>query len=292
MTLRRLFVLGAGRAGRGLAAALSTAGVPVTLHGRRAEPDANPAITAGPVAPMLANVDVALIAVRDSQIDGAVQELLAASPPERLVILQASGGIEPGAYREARDRGHPCGTFHPLLPLADEHEAARLFRGAWVGIDGDSAARAWSERLAVALGAQTLEIPANRALYHAGAVLASNFLGVLSALGAKAMHEAGVDSDAAPAATHTLTMAAAENLRTGDPGRVITGPIARGDVATVRAHLEALSPHPGLSEVYRVLSRHAIDLARARGVPNDALAQIERLVDDGVSGSAAAEPPP
>jgi hypothetical protein len=58
----------------------------------------------------------------------------------------------------------------------------------------------------------------------------------------------------------------------------------------VRAHLEALSPHPGLGEVYRALSRHAIDLARARGIPNDVLAKLERLVDDGVSGSAAAEP--
>jgi predicted short-subunit dehydrogenase-like oxidoreductase (DUF2520 family) len=128
------------------------------------------------------------------------------------------------------------------------------------------------------LGAQTLEIPANRALYHAGAVLASNFLGVLSALAAEAMHEAGVDSDAARAATHTLTMAAAENLRTGDPGGVITGPIARGDVATVRAHLEALSPHPGLSEVYRALSRHAIALAPGHGLPDDALGEIERLL--------------
>ena len=290
MTLPRLFVLGAGRAGRGLAAALGTAGVPVALHGRRADPDGNPPVTAGLVAPLLADVDVALIAVRDSQIDEAVRELLAAAP-EPMVILQASGGIEPDAYREARGRGHACGTFHPLLPLADEHEAARLFRGAWVGIDGDSAARACSERLAAALGARTLEIPANRALYHAGAVLASNFLGVLSALGAQAMHEAGVDPDAARAATHALTMAAAENLRTGDPGRVITGPIARGDVATVRAHLEALSPHPGLGEVYRALSRHAIDLARARGVPNDVLARLERLVDDGVNVSAGGRPP-
>lgn len=147
-----------------------------------------------------------------------------------------------------------------------------------MGIDGDTAARACSERLAAALGARTLEIPANRALYHAGAVLASNFLGVLSALGAQAMHEAGVDSDAARAATHALTMAAAENLRTGDPGRVITGPIARGDVATVRAHLDALSQHPDIAEAYVALSRRAVDLARARGVPDDALDGIERLL--------------
>jgi predicted short-subunit dehydrogenase-like oxidoreductase (DUF2520 family) len=199
-----------------------------------------------------------------------------------MVILQASGGIEPDAYREARGRGHACGTFHPLLPLADPHDAARLFRGAWVGIDGDGAARARAEGLAAALDAYTLEIPRNRALYHAGAVLASNFVGVLSALGAKAMHEAGVDADAARAATHALTMAAAENLRTGDPGRVITGPIARGDVATVRAHLEALSPHPGIAEAYRALSRQAIELARGRGMPDDVLLQLEHLLDGGM----------
>jgi predicted short-subunit dehydrogenase-like oxidoreductase (DUF2520 family) len=280
VTLPRVFVLGAGRAGRGLAAALRTAGVPLAgLHGRRAEPDAAPPVSAGDVAPHLASADVALIAVRDGQIDDAVRELLAARPASTLVMLHASGGVEPGAYREARAHGHPCGTFHPLLPLADPAHAARLFRGAWVGIDGDSAARAVSAQLAAALGAHTLEIPSDRALYHAGAVLASNFLGVLGAIAAEAMRAAGVPAAEANAATRSLLLAAADNLGKRDARDVITGPIARGDSDTVRAHLRALAPHPALDESYRALSRHAVALAGSRDVPGDALGEIRRVLD-------------
>jgi predicted short-subunit dehydrogenase-like oxidoreductase (DUF2520 family) len=280
VTLPRVFVLGAGRAGRGLAAALRAAAVPLAgLHGRRAEPDAAPPVSAGDVAPHLAGADVALIAVRDGQIDDAVRELLAARPASTLVMLHASGGIEPAAYREARAHGHPCGTFHPLLPLADPAHAARLFRGAWVGVDGDIAARAVSAQLAAALGAHTLEIPADRALYHAGAVLASNFLGVLGAIAADAMRGAGVQADEANAATRSLLLAAADNLGTRDARDVITGPIARGDADTVRAHLRALAPHPSLEGTYRALSRHALALARSRQVPDDALREIQQLLD-------------
>ena len=281
MSLPRVFVLGAGRAGRGLAAALRTALVEVAaLHGRRPEPDASHPVTAGDVAPYLANADVALIAVRDAQLDDAVAELLAARPPAKLIMLHASGGIEPAAYRSARRQGHPCGTFHPLLPLAEPGDAARLFRGAWIGIDGDPAAREVSARLATALGARTLEIPENRALYHAGAVLASNFPGVLASVAAEAMRSAGVDEKSAMSASRSLLLAAADNLRTRDPADVITGPVARGDAETVRAHLQALAPEPALLSAYRALTHYAIGLARARGLHDDKLVEIEKLVDD------------
>ena len=289
MTLPRVFVLGAGRAGRGLAAALRAAGVPLAgLHGRRADPTAPLPITAGDLAPHLAGADVALVAVRDAQIDGAVRELLAAHPAPALALLHASGGTEPIAYREARASGHPCGTFHPLLPLADPDDAARLFHGAWVGVDGDPRARDVSDRLAGALGARTLEIPSNRALYHAAAVLASNFLGVLGAIAAEAMHAAGVPTGESTAATRSLLLAAADNLRTRDAADVITGPIARGDADTVRAHLAALAPHPRLDTIYRALSRQALLLARTRGVPDDSLGAIERLI--GAADAPSGEP--
>lgn len=271
MTVPRVFVLGAGRAGRGLAAALGKAGIPVVLHGRRAEPHTTPPVGAGPVGPALAGASAALIAVRDGQLDQAVRELLDADPPSSVVFLHLSGGAEPAMYAAARQRGHPCGTFHPLLPLADPAHAAALFRGAWVGIDGDAAAREVAGELAAALGAHTLAIPANRALYHAAAVIASNFLGVLMNLAADTMRRAGVPPDDAGGATRTLLLAAAENLRAADASRALTGPVARGDVQTVRAHLEALAGHPDIADAYRALTRRAVALARDAGTPGDAL---------------------
>jgi predicted short-subunit dehydrogenase-like oxidoreductase (DUF2520 family) len=276
----RVFVLGAGRAGRGLAVAFQHAGVAVTgLHGRRAAPEWRVPVTAGPIPDALRSADVVLIAVRDRQLDDAIREVLDAAPGRDAVLLQASGGTEPVAYRVARAQGIPCGSFHPLLPLADPDLAPRRLEGAYIGVDGDPRAREAAEWLAAAVRARTLEIPAGeRALYHAGAVIASNFVGVLLELAGETMRVAGVAPDAARGATRALLLAAAENLREADPAHALTGPVARGDVHTVRAHLEALAPHPEIAAVYRALSRRAVGLARAGGTPAEALEAIERLL--------------
>ncbi|HSJ62382.1 MAG TPA: Rossmann-like and DUF2520 domain-containing protein [Gemmatimonadaceae bacterium] len=280
MIVPRVFVLGAGRAGRGLALAFQRAGVPlVGLHGRRSAPEWVVPVTAGPVPAAMRMADVVLIAVRDAQLDEAIREVLDAGPAAGAVVLQASGGTEPGAYRVARAQGIPCGSFHPLLPLADPNLAAERLQGAYVGIDGEPAARTAAARLAGALGAHILEIPpGHRALYHAGAVIASNFVGVLLVLASQTMQAAGVPPDASRGATRALLLAAAENLRTDDAAHALTGPVVRGDVHTVRAHLQALSAHPEIAEVYRTLTRRAVALARAGSTPGETLDAIEALL--------------
>ena len=282
--LPRVFVLGAGRAGRGLALAFQRAGVPVAgLHGRTPAPDWIVPVTSGRLPEALAGASVVLIAVRDAQLDDAIRELLAASLPA--ILLQASGGIEPAAYAEARAQGVACGTFHPLLPLADPELAPERLRGAYIGIDGDLPAREAASRIADELEAHTLGIPpGRRALYHAGAVIASNFVGVLLELAAETMRVAGVPPDEARGATRALLLAAAENLRDADAAHALTGPVARGDTRTVQAHLEALAVHPDIAEVYRVLTRQAIAIARQRGAPDEVLAELDRLVRHAAPG--------
>ena len=288
MTPPRVFVLGAGRAGRGLALAFQGAGVPVVgLHGRRPAPEWVTPITAGRIPDAMRSADVVLIAVRDAQLDEAIRELLDAGPASSAVVLQASGGTEPGAYRIARAQGIPCGTFHPLLPLADPDRTPERVRGAYIGIDGDPRARQAAKRLATEIGGRTLDIPpGQRALYHAGAVIASNFVGVLLELAAETMRVAGVSPDAARGATRALLLAAADNLRNADAADALTGPVARGDVHTVRAHLEALAPYPEIDTVYRALTRRAVALARERGRPDESLHGIEQLVGEPDAGSS------
>jgi prephenate dehydrogenase len=114
-----VFVLGAGRAGRGLSRALRASGIDVIgLHGRRVElePDV---VTAGPLPGTLAGASVVIVAVRDGQLDEALGELAGAPLAAGAVVLHASGSAEPRGLTALRASGHPCGTFHPLVPLAD-----------------------------------------------------------------------------------------------------------------------------------------------------------------------------
>jgi len=259
----RVFVLGAGRAGRGLARALRLGGVDVSgLHGRHAG-DPEDRATVGALPDTIGGATTVLVTVRDAQLDAALRELARAPLRAEAVVLHASGSADPPALAGLRSLGHAAGTFHPLVPLSDPARAPALLRDAWIGLDGDDAARARGRALADALGAHTLDIPAGRKpLYHAAAVLVSNFPPVLLALGERAMADAGLPRDLARRALLPLWTAAADNARAATFPASLTGPAVRGDVDTVRANMEALAGDPTAQEVYRVMTDAIRELTR------------------------------
>lgn len=274
-----VFILGAGRAGRGLSRALRASGIDVIgLHGRRVElePDV---VTAGPLPRTLAAATVVIVAVRDGQLDEALGELAGAPLGAGAVVLHASGSAEPRGLAALRASGHPCGTFHPLVPLADPSRAAALLRGAWIGTDGDLEAMAVADRLAARLSAHALRIPAGeKATYHAAAVFASNFPTVLAAVAEQLLASVGVAEDDAWGAIRALMRGAVANLDDATPAHALTGPIARGDSDTIRKHLDALTSQPGTRALYATLSLAAVELARGGGASDEALGEIRRLL--------------
>jgi predicted short-subunit dehydrogenase-like oxidoreductase (DUF2520 family) len=260
---------------------MRAAGIEVVgLHGRRAA-DGPLAITAGPFPAALATAAVILVAVRDEQLAAALGELPAAALAPAAVVLHASGSLDPRqALDRLRDAGHPTGTFHPLVPLADPTRAAALLREGWVGVDGDPAAVRVAETLAARLGAHVLAIPADgRAAYHAAAVIASNFPTVLAALAVRLMQHAGVAPASARDAVRQLMAAAVANLASAAPHSALVGPVSRGDAQTIALHLDALAADADLLAVYVALSRAALPLAADQGVDPAALARIRALLD-------------
>ncbi|HEU4629549.1 MAG TPA: DUF2520 domain-containing protein [Gemmatimonadaceae bacterium] len=289
----RVFVLGAGRAGRALAAALAAAGVEVVgLHGRRPGPAAPPlpAVSAGPLPDALAGAEIVLVTVRDAQLDEALAELREAAVEARLapgaVVLHASGASEPAglAALRAAGGGHAAGTFHPLVPLHDASEAAARLRDAWIGLDGDAAALAAGRALAARLAAHPVEIPAGqKARYHAAAVMASNFPVVLASVAMRLLGNAGLPEVAAAGAVRALLAGAAANVATASPGAlaagtVLTGPVPRGDVETVARHLAALAGDERARAVYAALTTEAVETLRAGGRDVLRLAELAELL--------------
>jgi predicted short-subunit dehydrogenase-like oxidoreductase (DUF2520 family) len=277
MTAPRVFVIGAGRAGRALAHAMRVAGIDVVgLHGRREAEG----ITWGEWPASLGTASVVLVTVRDAELDGVLRDLIAAPLGARAVVLHASGNMEPPALDLLRERGHDGGTFHPLLPLTDPTRATEQLRRAWIGIDGDEGARAVSRDLAERLGARVLDIPPGvKARYHAAAVFASSFPMVLLAMAMRLLTSAGVPEEAARGALGTLLVSAAQNASVMGPSAALTGPVARGDVETIRAHLHALAEVPEILELYRALSREALLLAAEGGADAARLEQLRRALE-------------
>ena len=277
-----VFVLGAGRAGRSLARALAVAGVDIVgLHGRQPDPTFTPRVTAGPLPESLGRAAIVLVTVRDAQLGDALREITAARLAPGAVVLHASGATDPAEATVLRDAGHPVGTMHPLVPLADPARAPHVLRDAWIGVDGSPEAIRAASALAERLGAHALTIPpGEKPRYHAAAVFAANFPVVVAALAERLLMEAGVCEGEARAATLGLMAAAVSNLETGRPHDVLTGPIARGDVASVQGHLAALASDTPALAAYVTLSRAALTLARARGTSAERLAEISAALDE------------
>jgi predicted short-subunit dehydrogenase-like oxidoreductase (DUF2520 family) len=220
-----------------------------------------------------------MVCVRDTQVDDAIAEIAAAAEAGRIardsVILHTSAIAEPAGLGALSAAGHAGGTFHPLVPFSDPEISADLLRKAWIGIDGDIAAKNTSRRLAGHLGARTLDIPpGKKAAYHAAAVIASNFPVVLASVAGHLLHDIGVPDSSAHQAVESLMSGALANMKRALPDDVLTGPVVRGDLETVGKHLRALIGHDRALEVYRAMSAAAGEIAQRRGVDQKKLAAI------------------
>jgi predicted short-subunit dehydrogenase-like oxidoreductase (DUF2520 family) len=284
-----VFIMGAGVVGTALAARLVRAGVPVAgLHGRQAElSDAASAIsgvlaTTGEIPEILSQSDIVIISVRDERIREVVDRLLREKRLRKgQVLVHTSGAIASGeVLAAARGQVKALGTLHPLVSFADPRLAAEGLRTVAFGIEGDPEARKLARKLVGQLGARAVVLEAkNMALYHAGAVLVSNYVVALADLGRGLLIEAGVPPDEALPALIPLMTSVVQNLaQVGLPG-ALTGPVERGDVSSVERHLRTLEQRaPHMVELYRLVGREVVRIALNKApLDADAVARLDQL---------------
>ncbi len=219
-------LIGPGRLGRSLAVLLPAAGIPATLV-RRGEP--------------LPEADVYWLVVRDA----ALPEVAARVPHDR-IVLHAAGALGPEVLH------HPLGgVLHPLMTFPGPELGLPNLAGVGARVDGAEPARAVARVLAGALGMVCVE-DVDPVAWHAAASMVSGHIAALF-LDAVAVLDRGRSSVDPPAAELLLPLALESLVRAAaHGGAAITGPAARGDVATVALHLGRLQ---GESEVYRALDK-------------------------------------
>lgn len=186
------------------------------------------------------------------------------------VVIHCSGALSSDILSSARDCGAAVATLHPLQSFASVDQAVSLVPGSFCTIEGDSGALPIVREIVEDLGGILLEITAEKkTLYHAAAVAASNYLVTLMHLALELNKAAGLPTDTSFNALLPLIRGTLSNIGTkGIPGG-LTGPISRGDVATVSAHLKAIEKDaPELVQLYRCLGLYTVDLAKAKGTLN------------------------
>ncbi len=298
----RIAIIGPGRLGTGIGILSHRAGDAVTyVVGRSIESARRAVLAIGAGEPhdriaWTRPVDVVWITTGDDELDAAIADLAArvdagdVPPLSDTLVLHASGARSSAILAALRDRGARVASLHPLASFADPASAADAFAGTHCFFEGDAAARPELVRRIEAFGGIAAEVDAeSKALYHAAAALASNGLVAMLDVSRAMMRSAGVDESAAEAAIVPLVAGTVRNVERRGIRGALTGPVERGDLAVIRAHVDALDADadPTRIAVYRSLARAAAELALARGSIDAATAgRIRGLLDDrGSSGS-------
>lgn len=274
-------IVGAGRAGLGLALALRRARVKVAgVHGRREkEMPAGVHLTVGGAPPWLGEIGIVVLAVRDDALMPCVGELARAGGLGRgQVALHLSGALSHDVLAPLGEGGAATGSMHPLMTVsAEPSEAARRFRGATFVLEGDLDAVAIADTIVRRLGGVPITLaPEAKPLYHAGAVFASNYVVTMLSEAVRLLEEAGMARGAAVAALLPLVRATLDNVAAAGPAGALTGPIARGDAATVRRHLVSLEHRD--AELYRAVGRETLRLAREAGLDDEKAARLQEVL--------------
>lgn len=210
------------------------------------------------------DAEVVLIAVPDDQISEVARSLAQGSATggiEANLFGHMSGALGCSALAPLSKAGKSVFGFHPVLPFAGGNQDSSALCGAPVAVAGDAGGIQFARELADAIGASAFDVAdENRVLYHAACVLASNAMVALEGLAFEVASAAGVSDPRS--VLIPLVRATVANLERQSAADALTGPVARGDLNTVRLHLDALDRSlPAASGVYRALSAEAAEIA-------------------------------
>jgi len=283
----RLFFVGPGRAGLALGYALWQAdgADSITFCGRSPDPPAHPIFIQGGARYVFglerpgSGTTVVILSVPEKALPKVALRLAAlGEAPAGCIALHLSGAMGADPLAPLLDVGYATGTMHPLQALADPVLGAEQLRGSYFAVSGGPEAISTVRRLLHHLGSRGITVPiARRPLYHAAAVLASNYLTVLLAAAGRLMAQAGVPEDEALDAILPLARGSLENLGRLGPVRALTGPVSRGDVETVRLHLRTLARSE--RALYSALGLEALGLAREAGLDAETLKVLQQIFE-------------
>jgi len=227
--------------------------------------------------------DVVIIAVPDDAV-GRVAAGLARSGVSWAgrFVFHTSGLLPAHVLEPLRKRGARIASVHPVQSFPRKDAPASIFRGITWGVEGDPAAVAAAEEMVRDLRGNVLLLSEkDKPLYHAACSLASNAMIALEWTASGLLGAAGIGEKAAAGMLFPLVQGTLQNVNNLGLEKALTGPILRGDAATVRKHLEALRDDPHAREVYRVMGKQILRLAEKSGLPAGRVTALKRLLEGG-----------
>jgi len=283
----RLGIIGAGRVGTGLAMSFARSGRVVAAVASRSISSARALARRVPGARAAASpqeaadrADILFLTVPDDAIEAVASGIRWRAGT---ACVHCSGAGDLDLLAKPAAEGALVGGFHPLRMFGEPGKSFDL-RGCAIAITGSETLAKQLERLARAIGARPLRLPeGGRALYHAAANFSGAFVVALIAETIALWKKLGIAEADAKRALLPLLRGSVDNVDRLGPAGALGSVVARGDVGTIRRHLEALAKSaPESLELYRQLSLRTIPIAIAKGTLKlEAAREIEALLGKG-----------
>jgi len=282
-------IIGAGRLGTSLGRALAAKGHRIralACRSLRSAKLARAAVGQGrpvtDIAEAAALGKIVILCLPDEKIRATAARIAGSGVDWRgKTVLHTSGVFPAEALGPLRKKGAALGSFHPAQSFPEKGMPPSRFRGVSFGLEGDREALEVAGRLVRDLGGRPLALSAEaKPLYHAACILASNYPVILWQAAAEMLERAGVPGRKAVRLIGPLVEGTLRSVKKLDPERALTGPLVRGDVGTVKAHLEALSRlAPRHLRVYREIGLAALETAGKRGLAPGKTRAIRALLE-------------
>jgi predicted short-subunit dehydrogenase-like oxidoreductase (DUF2520 family) len=282
---RSVCVIGPGNWGTSLATAIVDARVPLReiirpRAGKRSAQGATHQVHSIPVvslAKAALDADIFWLCVPDDAIRAVTQSVVKRviardGNLKGRIVVHSSGALNVLALEEAARAGASVASVHPVMSFPTRVPVG--LQGVPFGIEADAASRRVLNAIVRRLGGLPFPIKtADKALYHAVGMFCSPLLASHLAAAQEAAALAGFTPRQARALIEPITRATLDNIFLHGVKRSHSGPIARGDLETIRLHLQALDPHPILAGVYRSLALYALE-----ALPSPGSQKLRRLL--------------
>jgi predicted short-subunit dehydrogenase-like oxidoreductase (DUF2520 family) len=180
------------------------------------------------------------------------------------IVYHLSGALSSSILVSAKNKGASTGSIHPLQAFSPYEQGQKSpFKGINMSIEGDAKAVEFGKEIVNALKANSFTIPTDaKIMYHASAVVASNYLVTLEHFALKLLKEAKLSEENAYEILEPLIMGTLNNIKTRGSVKALTGPVARGDYEIVSRHLSDIDKKmPQFSDLYRLLGKYTLDIA-------------------------------
>ncbi|MGH8808956.1 MAG: Rossmann-like and DUF2520 domain-containing protein [Noviherbaspirillum sp.] len=211
--------------------------------------------------------DIYLIATPDDQIATACEALAQTGLLNaNSVVFHCSGALLSSDLQSASHCGAAVASTHPVRSFAVPEQVMTSFAGTYCGVEGDPAALHLLTAAFTEIGAIPVAIDAEfKSIYHAAAVFASNYLVTLLDVAQQAYAKAGIPAGEALKLMEPLVRGTVDNVFQLGPTDALTGPIARGDIATAVKQYRAMNAWDDqLGALYKQLGKLTADIAARR----------------------------